>query len=154
MTNLKRESRHCLALHGFTGGGRDFEPLASQLPGLVFDAPDLPGHGPNGFQTEPFSFDSCAEEYARLVEPQSVLLGYSLGARLALRTALFTQPSALILIGGTPGIRNEQQRLERQTTDRERAEHIERVGATAFLEEWSQVPIIATQARADQFGRF
>ena len=34
-----------LLLHGFTGSGRNWDELASKLPGWRIIAPDLPGHG-------------------------------------------------------------------------------------------------------------
>ena len=153
MTPTLRTPRHCLALHGFTGGGRDFEPLAAHLPGLRFEAPDLPGHGPGHLPHDGLSIDSCADTFATRISEGSVLLGYSLGARLALRTALLKAPAALVLVSGTPGIEDPVARRERRAADLALADRIESLGAQAFLKEWARVPIIATQSRASDAVR-
>lgn len=139
---------HCIALHGFTGGGRDFGPLEEHLTGLDFEAPDLPGHGGEDTSTKPFTIDNWARQIAVRFRNKSVLLGYSLGARVALQTAILKPPFALILISGTPGIIDDEARLQRRAADADLADRIERVGVQTFLDEWARTPIIATQSRA------
>ena len=73
-------------------------------------------------------------------------MGYSLGARVALQTAVFNPPFALILISGTPGIADVDARRQRREADSKLADRIERMGSVAFLQEWSRTPIIATKA--------
>jgi pimeloyl-ACP methyl ester carboxylesterase len=73
-----------LALHGFTGSGADFAPLAAAL-GRAVIAPDLPGHG--GTSGPPLGVAACADALALLLTRLSLrrvdLLGYSLGGRTA-----------------------------------------------------------------------
>ena len=76
-----------VALHGFTGSGADFDPLAARLEMPVF-APDLLGHGgaPDPVEPRAHRMSAQAERIATQVgDGPVVLLGYSLGGRVALR---------------------------------------------------------------------
>src|SRR6266851_7131378 len=98
----------CLALHGFTGGGADFTPLVQAVPELTWRTPDLPGHAPDSAAPrapgDDCRFEACIQYLDAL--PSSppgvpeILVGYSLGGRLALRYALARPDrwTALILI--------------------------------------------------------
>jgi 2-succinyl-6-hydroxy-2,4-cyclohexadiene-1-carboxylate synthase len=143
-------------LHGFTGGGQDFEALEPHLPAGPHAAPDLVGHArppasvPDDLSC--YTMAACVADVAAHMEaagePQ-VVLGYSMGARVALSLTL-ARPElvrALILIGGTAGIEDAQEAAARRAADEALAARIERVGVARFLEEWAKTPIIATQAR-------
>ena len=85
-----------LLLHGFTGSAdawRELLPVLGKRARTL--AIDLPGHGPAGRnQSFPprFTLSACAEHVGRrlgdLHVPETVLLGYSMGGRVALRFAL------------------------------------------------------------------
>ena len=78
------------------------------------------------------------------MEP-GLLVGYSMGARMALHVAL-EYPllvSALILISGTPGLRTETERAARRNSDNELANHIETVGTETFIDEWLAQPLFS-----------
>lgn len=103
---------------------------------------DAPGHGANvdGALTLP----QCADGIAAVMQP-GILVGYSMGARMALHVALqhpklITQ---LVLISGTPGLRTEAERTARLKSDNELADRIEKIGTKAFLDEWLALPIFA-----------
>jgi len=168
-----------VALHGFTGGGADFAPLAQALPELAWHSPDLPGHAPDpaapgapgdnchpaaciqyldvilhdrpsGLGDEPgFAPGLKLETPNSKPETSSVLLGYSLGGRLALRHAL-AHPgrwAALVLIATSPGLADPPERAARQAEDERLAAAILAHGVPAFLEQWQNRPLIATQSR-------
>lgn len=141
-----------LLLHGFTGAGADWAACAPAL-GRPCLAPDLPGHG----RSPP----DPALGLARLLRRVRALLerlrlrrvhlvGYSLGARLALHLALDhpQRIASLTLIGGTPGLRDPAERAARAAEDAARAAALLAEGAAGFLRAWQRQPLIATQARA------
>jgi 2-succinyl-6-hydroxy-2,4-cyclohexadiene-1-carboxylate synthase len=146
-----------LALHGFTGGGADFAPLAETVPELGWRAPDLPGHAPNtaapGVVGDDCRLDACIR-FLDTISPHpsglpEILLGYSMGGRLALRHAL-ARPSrwaALVLIGVSPGPASVADRAARRIADESLAAEILAGGVPAFLEKWQSRPLIATQTR-------
>jgi 2-succinyl-6-hydroxy-2,4-cyclohexadiene-1-carboxylate synthase len=141
-----------LGLHGFTGSGLDFAPLA-ELLGVPLVAPDLPGHGESDTPDDlaRYAFPAVLDLLAALLEvtrPRAVL-GYSLGGRLALSLAV-ERPELvprLVLVGATAGLEAEGEREARRAADAELAARIERDGVAAFQRAWEEQPLIATQAR-------
>lgn len=140
-----------LALHGFTGRGSDFAPLA-ELCGGTWHCPDLPGHGPapqldcSPEATLDF-LDTQFSTFNLQASTPHVLLGYSMGARAALLHATRNPElwDALILISANPGIEDEAVHNERRTQDAALADRIERDGLEAFLEYWQNTPLIRSQ---------
>ena len=146
----------CFALHGWTGSGLDFESRVDCQEDVEGDfwAVDLPGHGDTSEQSAHSTAQvlSFLEEAWKTTGEQAencVLLGYSMGGRMALQWALDTPErwAAVVLIGATPGLEAEKERLVRQASDEQRARRIEEVGAKAFWKEWRQHPLIASQLR-------
>ena len=74
-----------------------------------------------------------------------IYIGYSMGARLCLHAALQhpKQVKALVLISGTAGIEDPEQRVQRRTSDEALADHIERIGTAAFITEWLSRPMFS-----------
>jgi 2-succinyl-6-hydroxy-2,4-cyclohexadiene-1-carboxylate synthase len=152
-----------LALHGFTGGGGDFAPLAEAMPEFSWLTPDLPGHAPE-LSAPGAPSDDCGLEaslsyldalFSKKDRAPVILLGYSLGGRLALRYALarLERCAALVLIGVSPGIEDPAERARRRAADELLAEKIISSGVASFLEEWQRQPLIATQARLREAWR-
>jgi len=146
--------RNLALLHGFTGRAASwnehFGPLARHFRVLALD---LLGHGetsiPSGlarYRIEESAADVIAVLQAAGALP-AALLGYSMGGRLALYTAL-TYPStfhALILESASPGLRDEAARQERLQKDEALASSILEHGVPAFVDAWEQLPLFATQ---------
>ncbi len=150
-------ARPLLALHGFTGAGADFAPLAAALgargAGSLW-APTLLGHGEEALtDPAPYAFEAQATAVtslrAALGLERPVLLGYSFGGRLALAalTAGAEDFAAAVLVGATPGLQEPGERAARAAEDERRAARIEALGVRAFLAEWAAHPLIATQRR-------
>ena len=140
-----------VAFHGFMGVGADFTPFTAAC-GLDIQAPDLIGHG--AFQcTEPsqYSLDSQLAYWSERIPKGSVLIGYSMGGRLALQFACHYPKhlSGLVLIGATPGLQDDTARINRQKWDHETAERIRELGVERFYNEWQKMPIIATQQQIE-----
>lgn len=146
-----------LALHGFTGSGEDFGALAPRLE-REFIAPDLPGHGDADAprSVAPYTLDRVVAGLADLLDRQDllrpVLMGYSMGGRLALHfaAAFPERVAALVLVGASPGLEDAEARADRVSADASLAERIEADGVPAFVERWSKLPIIASQSRIAQ----
>jgi 2-succinyl-6-hydroxy-2,4-cyclohexadiene-1-carboxylate synthase len=68
-----------------------------------------------------------------------------MGARLCLHAALQhpKQVKALVLISGTAGIEDPEQRVQRRTSDEALADHIEQIGTAAFITEWLSRPMFS-----------
>lgn len=141
-----------ICLHGFLGTGADFDILADHWanhPMLL--APDLPGFGKSpSLESDPTTQQLC-KSLLPLFEScttRPVLLGYSMGARLALQCAL-AYPSllaGLVIIGGTPGIEMESEREARRASDTEWINILKSQSLSSFLLKWKQQSVIRSQA--------
>ncbi len=148
-----------LALHGFTGCGADFAPLAERCGG-DWKCPNLPGHGsdPQMDCSPDAMVDFIDMQHSRLNVQHttpSTLLGYSMGARAALLHAI-RNPNvwdALILISPNPGIEDKSERALRHEADSILAERIEHEGVEAFLDYWQNTPLIRSQQNAQATTR-
>jgi len=139
-----------VALHGFTGSGADFAPLADRLS-VPLLALDLIGHGEAPAPKDPAAYRMSAQvEYLadQLGDNDLVVLGYSLGGRVALRLwpRLEARLRGMILISANPGIIDPVDRAERMAQDHALAGQIEEEGIEWFCRHWSQQPLIKTQA--------
>ena len=142
-------------LHGFTGSaaswGEHLDTFAAE--GMHVIALDMLGHGQSDAPTDPqrYSIEHCqADILAALIElgvgkGEAILLGYSMGGRIALYTALSGFFRALILESASPGLATASEREERQRSDEALAERIERDGVAAFVEQWERLPLFASQ---------
>jgi len=128
-------------LHGFTQTKESWLPVIESLTvDIEATLIDASGHGesPVEGRTLPHSADDVAE-----CMPTGVLLGYSMGARIALHTALQhpEKVRGLVLISGTPGLRSESERDDRRRSDEALAQHIEEIGVSQFIPEWLSNPM-------------
>jgi 2-succinyl-6-hydroxy-2,4-cyclohexadiene-1-carboxylate synthase len=138
-------------LHGFTGRGDAFGPLAAHLPGRALVAPDLPGHGrapPLAAQGRA-AFGQVLDVLAGTLDAQGLrqvdLHGYSMGARLALAFALRhpARVRRLVLESGSPGLRTRRQRLHRRAADERLAHLVQTLGVGPFVARWEALPLFA-----------
>jgi 2-succinyl-6-hydroxy-2,4-cyclohexadiene-1-carboxylate synthase len=93
------------------------------------------------------ALDDLAMILAELGIERAAWLGYSMGGRLALGMGIRHADlvSALVLESATPGIADVAQRASRRDDDEALACRIERDGVPAFVAEWEQRPLWATQ---------
>ena len=128
-------------LHGFTQTKESWLPVLESL-NVPMEATliDCPGHGesPTQGRTLPETANDVAESTR-----SGILVGYSMGARIALHTALQFPDSVkgLVLISGTPGLRSESERNDRRASDEALATHIENIGVEKFIPEWLSNPM-------------
>lgn len=140
------------AVHGFAQTLGCLGPLGDALGrrGTV-TLVDAPGHASSERHRE-----ADLELGASLLAATArggVLLGYSMGARLALQSAL-DHPSGLrglVLVSGTAGIDDPAERADRAAVDHARAAHLEAVGVEAFVREWLAMDMFAGLAEWARF---
>lgn len=147
-----------LLLHGFTGTGSVWAGLTASLrrKGFRTIAPDLPGHGrarspgPGGASVERAA-DDLARLLARLGANPARVLGYSLGARIALRLAIAhpASVSRLVLESPSAGFADAGERAARREADDALADEVERDGVEAFIDRWERNQIFATHVLLD-----
>ena len=144
-------------VHGFTQTARLWGPFGDLLAqNHTLIGIDLPGHaGSDAVRADlPTTASLVRDAVVATVgsDPCSVL-GYSLGARVALHVATTTDldVSRLILIGGTAGIDDPGAREKRRARDEEMATALEVSGdVAAFIERWLRNPMFAQLAQATQ----
>lgn len=140
-------------LHGFLGSGSDWLPIARQLEKeycclLV----DLPGHGDTPISAQGNSnlffietIDALAAELRRTASPPCLLVGYSMGGRVAL-ALLMRHPDFFekaIIVSASPGLRTEEERIARKAGDEGIARKIEK-NFEEFIQAWYDQPLFAT----------
>jgi 2-succinyl-6-hydroxy-2,4-cyclohexadiene-1-carboxylate synthase len=94
------------------------------------------------------SFDDWTEDFCGRVEVQangeeSILLGYSLGGRLALHACL-SRPDlwrAVIIVGADPGLESEEEKRLQLDRDRNWAERLKREPLGKLVNEWDAQPV-------------
>lgn len=143
-----------VALHGFTGSGRDFLPLAASLRRQAMTITlDLMGHGESGAPDDParYSLSESVQDVLAVADHLGLqsfdLLGYSMGGRVALRTALAAPARIhrLVLENTSPGIRDPEERQMRRESDLALARSIEADGLPAFVDMWLGQDLFHTQ---------
>ena len=144
-----------ILLHGFTGS-RDSWPAESlvllRTAGVEPVAIDLPGQVSRGASRSGDRAEVTLEDAFARIESASgdepiVLLGYSMGGRIALHYAVRhpERVERLILESASPGLRSGPERVRRRTEDEALAARIEERGIEAFVHDWERLPLFASQ---------
>ena len=128
-------------LHGFLGSPADWQPIVADLAGRVSCAtPPLADHP---------TLASLETALRRSVPGPSILIGYSMGARVALHL-LLRHPDryrAAVLACGSPGLKNTAERARRRREDARLAARLRRLDGNKslrrFLADWYTQPIFA-----------
>ncbi|XP_072992961.1 protein PHYLLO, chloroplastic isoform X2 [Typha latifolia] len=139
-------------LHGFLGASQDWIPIMKALsPYARTISVDLPGHGESlmqwhidGISKEEFkiSIEFVAGVLIKLISDITdggvILVGYSMGARIALHMALkYTEKvNGAVIISGSPGLKDEARRRIRNAQDKSRACFLLSYGFHCFLDSW------------------
>lgn len=156
-----------VVLHGFLGSGSAMVPLIEALDahgalaGRRIVTVDLVGHGRSDAPAtvDPYSMERVVDQLAGVLEAVTPgtgaatgdapvdLLGYSMGGRIALASALAfpRRFRRLVLIGATAGLTDPAERSARREADAELADFVDQHGIESFVDRWEQLPIFATQ---------
>jgi 2-succinyl-6-hydroxy-2,4-cyclohexadiene-1-carboxylate synthase len=150
-----RRSPAVLFLHGFMGSSADWREVMAALGDRAFCvAADLPGHGGSlGLTTEAYTIEGSARAVIntldRLEGEHPVVVGYSMGGRLALYLALRYpgRCAGLFLESASPGLESASERAARRAADESKAKRLESGDLEAFLRNWYRQPLFAPLAR-------
>lgn len=143
-----------LLLHGFTGSIANWQPfIATWGSKYHVIMVDIIGHGKSDAPNDPerYAMDRAATDLISVLDhlgiARSHVLGYSMGGRLALATAVHypERIRALILEGASPGLEDPLERGERRKRDEALAARIEQEGIAAFVQYWETIPLFASQ---------
>lgn len=141
--------RQLVFIHGFMGHASDWDDLRALLP--EFDSRAINIDVASDWQ-------ATVKSLADSMEAGSVVVGYSMGARLALGVAIeFTEKCAgLVFVSGNPGLESAEARSERELSDEQIASRIEQGQLDSFLEKWYQASVFKSlpeELRRDEIQR-
>lgn len=151
-----------LLLHGFTGRAETWKPFIPEWSKKFrCIMVDIIGHGRTDSPEaeERYGMDSAVKDIVSILEflkiDKTLLLGYSMGGRLALAFAVRypERVEKLILESSTPGLKTIEERAERIKSDEALAQFIEREGMEAFVDRWENIPLFASQKNLPEFIR-
>jgi len=142
-------------LHGFTGTVATWDKIAASFTNYRVVAVDLMGHGQTDSPDDIKVYSM--EEQLQLLDDifqqlnlrHFILLGYSMGGRVALSYAnMFPNRILhLLLESASPGLKTAEERAERRLSDENLANMIEQNGIESFVKKWENIPLFATQRR-------
>lgn len=151
-----------LLLHGFTGDSQDFNPIISLLSqSYCCLAVDLPGHGKtqvSGDETY-YNMSNTAQASIELLDDLQIdkclLLGYSMGGRLALYMTLHFPDrfEKVVLESASPGLKTEKERSHRIQADFYIAQKLENSNFKEFLYNWYDRPLFQSLKNSPNFDR-
>jgi 2-succinyl-6-hydroxy-2,4-cyclohexadiene-1-carboxylate synthase len=134
------------------------KPILHCLPGFLGKASDWSSFSQNTFDSCPYDFmrpealGKTLEERAHLLNADrskegGVLLGYSLGGRIALH-ALTQSPESwrgAIIVSANPGLRDTSERDVRVEVDRKWARRFLEESWSSVLRDWDAQPVFGSQ---------
>ncbi len=137
----------CTLLHGFAGDPSVWDEVLAAWP--TASAPErvaLPGHG-GGLVQRGWAANVAA--LAADVADRDIVVGYSLGARLALGLLAAGACARAVLVSVNPGLPAdaEAERAARRAGDAAWAAMLRTRGVAAFADAWGAQPLFASQAR-------
>jgi 2-succinyl-6-hydroxy-2,4-cyclohexadiene-1-carboxylate synthase len=154
--NVLDERPKLVLIHGFTGSVNDWDPIIPNITEKYQPiAIDVIGHGKSSVPESPEFYysdaitDQLYELFEKLNLKKIVLMGYSMGGRIALQFA-FRYPEALyalILESTSPGIKDIKQRNERLKKDQELAHFLQTHTIEEFIDYWMDLDLFNTQRR-------
>jgi 2-succinyl-6-hydroxy-2,4-cyclohexadiene-1-carboxylate synthase len=130
----------CVLLHGFAGDPANWDDVD-----VVAERIALPGHLGGGAVAA--GWDANLAAIAARIGPCDVVVGYSLGARVALGLVAGGHVARGVLVSVNPGIADHE-RTARRAGDAAWAARLRRDGLAGFVDAWQAQPLFATQARA------
>jgi len=121
-------------------------------------AVDLLGHGESDVPPDPdrYRLEPVVEDLLEVLDDREVeqadWVGYSMGGRVALGAASLhpDRVARLVLESASPGLETQEARRVRRASDDSLARRILERGIEAFVTEWMDLPLFASQRRLPQ----
>lgn len=140
-----------VCFHGFSESGSTWDGI--EVSGYRLIRIDSMGHGRSArpMEVEPYTLPQMLSDLHKVIYAVAgeryALMGYSMGARMALLYALeyAEEVTHLVLESGSVGIEEEGERQDRYVADRALAERIRAHDITWFSETWAKLDIFKTQ---------
>ncbi|MFC7686738.1 2-succinyl-6-hydroxy-2,4-cyclohexadiene-1-carboxylate synthase [Ureibacillus sp. GCM10028918] len=144
-----------IMLHGFTGSVATWDKVAVSITDYRIIAIDLIGHGQTDSPHDVAAYTmeeqvlQLDEVFQQLNLHRVILLGYSMGGRVALSYAKTfpNRVSQLILESASPGLKFEEERTIRRSSDESLANQIQINGIESFVNKWENIPLFDTQKK-------
>lgn len=136
--------------HGFLGSQQEFSAIRPTGTRIRLTLKGFGAQAP-GVTVDELTVDQQVAELKLLFDALALgpvhLVGYSMGARLALSYALHYPETVaqLVLESGTAGLATEAEQLARQAKDEALAQSLMQDGMHAFVDRWESLPLFATQ---------
>ena len=137
----KPDDQPIIFLHGFLGSHLDFLPIIDDLKETFFCvAVDLPAHGKSPYTKE------ILTSVEKLVEPfkNPILVGYSLGGRIALQISHRLPLKALVAISSHIGLNSSKQKELRLKEDLIWEKRLETLSSEEFFNLWYKQPVFSS----------
>jgi 2-succinyl-6-hydroxy-2,4-cyclohexadiene-1-carboxylate synthase len=93
-----------------------------------------------------WTFEERLEEIRAAAGADSVVVGYSMGGRLALHAALGSEWRGLVVVGASAGISDAGERQRRRAADEELADWISAHSIDEVVGRWEGKPVFASQS--------
>ncbi len=135
-------------LHGFLGSARDWEPIIdgckSPIEKLAIDLQPA-----DDWQSGIHSIIELIADGNKGSAANTILVGYSMGARIALGVSLECRLAGLVFVSGSPGIEDSIELSRRGIADRQMSERLEGMANPGiakkmlprFLDLWYRQPV-------------
>lgn len=150
---IRGKGEPVVLLHGFTGRSETWFGFVSEWQQeFQVITIDLPGHGKTT-HSRPVTMEECCSDLVSLFNHLALekvhVIGYSMGGRTALSLAMLYPEKlcSLTLESASPGLSNEQERMDRRNRDAQLAKRLERHGIEAFVGFWENLPLFETQQK-------
>lgn len=140
-----------VCFHGFSESGSTWDGI--EVPGYRLIRIDSMGHGRSArpMELQPYELPQMLSDLHRVIYAVAgeryALMGYSMGARLALVYALehLQEVTHLVLESGSVGIEDKEERQERYLADIVLGKRIQEQDIQWFSETWAKLDIFKTQ---------
>jgi len=152
-----------LYLHGFLGCRNDWIEITKLIDSKLDPHPtthlviDLPGHGSSlSLDDDSYRMERCARHIVELMDSlhigNSIVVGYSMGGRLALYMAVHHSErfDRFVIESGSPGLRTKSERAERIASDERLVDSLINDDFGSFLTDWYSKPLFASMDKSSE----